>query len=123
MTAETQPRLKITYATLRNDNEELHAQFEAGLEKARAHARPAATATSSAAQERDGDGTFEKRSPIDGVARRHVRQGHAAGRPGRHRGRARGVPGVVAAGRGRSASRCCAARPTSSASARWSSPR
>jgi len=30
------PRLKITYATLRNDNDELHAQFEKGVEEARA---------------------------------------------------------------------------------------
>ena len=30
------PRLKITYATLRNDNEELHEQFEHGMVKARA---------------------------------------------------------------------------------------
>ena len=30
------PRPKITYATLRNDNEELHALYDAGLEKARA---------------------------------------------------------------------------------------
>ena len=29
------PRLKITYATLRADNDELHTQFERGLEKAR----------------------------------------------------------------------------------------
>ena len=35
MTAPTEPRLKITYATLRNDNETLHAQFEAGLALAR----------------------------------------------------------------------------------------
>ena len=37
MTAEPQakPRIKITYATLRNDNEELHAAYEAGLEKAK----------------------------------------------------------------------------------------
>ena len=35
MTTESRPRLKITYATLRNDNEELHAQFDAGLGKAR----------------------------------------------------------------------------------------
>ena len=36
MTTETKPRLKITYATLRNDNEELHAQFDSGVEKAKA---------------------------------------------------------------------------------------
>src|SRR6188472_2632815 len=29
-------RIKITYATLRNDNDELHRQFDAGLERARA---------------------------------------------------------------------------------------
>ncbi|HEY3072156.1 MAG TPA: aldehyde dehydrogenase family protein, partial [Candidatus Limnocylindrales bacterium] len=62
---EQRPRLKITYATLRNDNEELHAQFDAGVEKARAllggHHRNVIGGT-----ERDGDGTFEKRTPIDG---------------------------------------------------------
>ena len=61
MTAE---RIKITYATLRNDNEELHALYEAGLEKAKArlgeHHRNFIDG-----QERDGDGTFEVRSPID----------------------------------------------------------
>jgi 1-pyrroline-5-carboxylate dehydrogenase len=65
MTATSEPRLKITYATLRNDNEQLHAQYDAGLAVARAELggthglfingewRPAAK-------------TFEKRSPIDG---------------------------------------------------------
>ncbi len=61
MTAE---RIKITYATLRNDNEELHALYEAGLEKAKArlgeHHRNFVDG-----RERDGDGTFEVRSPID----------------------------------------------------------
>src|SRR5262245_39391629 len=60
----TPPRLKITYATLRADNDELHAQFERGMEKARtllggSHRNFVAGA------ERDGDGTFEKRTPID----------------------------------------------------------
>jgi 1-pyrroline-5-carboxylate dehydrogenase len=60
----TPPRLKITYATLRNDNDELHAQFERGLAQARAllgdsHCNFVAGA------ERGGDGTFEKRTPID----------------------------------------------------------
>ena len=59
------PRLKITYATLRNDNDELHAQFEAGLEQARATAGPDHR-NFVGGQERDGEGTFEKRSPIDG---------------------------------------------------------
>jgi 1-pyrroline-5-carboxylate dehydrogenase len=66
MTAEPQakPRIKITYATLRNDNEELHAAYEAGLAKAKArlgqHHRNWIDG-----RERDGDGTFELRSPID----------------------------------------------------------
>jgi 1-pyrroline-5-carboxylate dehydrogenase len=66
MTAEPQakPRIKITYATLRNDNEELHAAYEAGLAKAKA--RLGATHRNwIGGQERDGDGTFELRSPID----------------------------------------------------------
>jgi 1-pyrroline-5-carboxylate dehydrogenase len=35
MTTESQPRLKITYATLRADNEQLHREFEAGLAEAK----------------------------------------------------------------------------------------
>ena len=62
---EQKPRLKITYATLRNDNEQLHAQFDAGVTKARAllggyHRNVIG------GRERDGEGTFEKRTPIDG---------------------------------------------------------
>ena len=58
------PRLKITYATLRNDNEDLHALYDAGIERARArlgryHQNWIAGAG------RDGDGSFELRSPID----------------------------------------------------------
>jgi len=57
-------RIKITYATLRNDNEELHALYDAGIEKARArlgdhHQNWIAGAG------RDGEGAFELRSPID----------------------------------------------------------
>ncbi|HUG49082.1 MAG TPA: aldehyde dehydrogenase family protein [Candidatus Limnocylindria bacterium] len=58
------PQLKITYATLSADNEELHEQFERGAQKARAQlgqhhqnhvdGRP-----------RSGEGEFEDRSPID----------------------------------------------------------
>ena len=39
MTTESRPRIKITYATLRNDNEELHAAYDAGVEAAAAAAR------------------------------------------------------------------------------------
>ncbi|MHB8891829.1 MAG: aldehyde dehydrogenase family protein [Candidatus Limnocylindrales bacterium] len=60
----TTPRLKITYATLRADNEELHALYEAGLEKARARLGAYHRNFIDGA-ERDGDGTFEVRSPID----------------------------------------------------------
>ena len=64
MTTESRPRIKITYATLRNDNEELHAQFDAGAEKVRSilgeyHRNYVG------GEWRDGDGTFEKRTPID----------------------------------------------------------
>jgi 1-pyrroline-5-carboxylate dehydrogenase len=57
-------RHKITYATLRNDNEELHALYDAGIEKARARLG-AYHGNWIAGKERDGDGTFELRSPID----------------------------------------------------------
>jgi 1-pyrroline-5-carboxylate dehydrogenase len=64
MTAEPAQRIKITYATLRADNEDLHAQFEAGLTAAKAslggyHRNYVAGAW------RDGHGSFEVRSPID----------------------------------------------------------
>src|SRR5215208_5466239 len=66
MTAEaTKPRIKITYATLRNDNEELHALYEQGVVEARAglgaHHR-----NYIAGRWVDGSaGVFEVRSPID----------------------------------------------------------
>ncbi len=64
MTSEAKPRIKITYATLRADNEDLHSGFEDAVERVRA---------SLGADHRnyvdgtwlDGDGTFEVRSPID----------------------------------------------------------
>jgi 1-pyrroline-5-carboxylate dehydrogenase len=66
MTATSQPRLKITYATLRNDNEQLHASYDAGLAVARAelggtHGVYIDGAWRGAAEH------FEKRSPIDGA--------------------------------------------------------
>src|SRR6476620_1702693 len=64
MTTESKPRIKITYATLRNDNEELHALYEAGLEKAKGRLGANHRNFVDGA-ERDGDGTFEVRSPID----------------------------------------------------------
>jgi len=61
MTAE---RIKITYATLRADNEELHRLYEEGLERAKGRLGQSHRNFVDGA-ERDGDGTFEVRSPID----------------------------------------------------------
>ena len=112
----TAPRIKITYATLRNDNDQLHAEFEAGLAKARAMLG-AYHRNFVGGSERDGDGAFEKRTPIDQSVmgtfargtRRDVQDAIAA---------ARAAFPAGPTGRGRSASPSCAASPTSSASAR-----
>jgi len=60
----TTERIKITYATLSADNETLHELYEAGLAKAKgrlgAYHRNLVDG-----RERDGEGTFEIRSPID----------------------------------------------------------
>ena len=57
-------RIKITYATLRNDNEELHGLYEAGIARARtrlgAYHQNLVNGVG-----RDGAGAFELRSPID----------------------------------------------------------
>ncbi len=58
------PRIKITYATLRADNEAFHALYEAGLEKAKGRLG-AYHRNFIGGKERDGEGTFEVRSPID----------------------------------------------------------
>ena len=65
MVTESKPRIKITYATLRNDNEELHALYEQGVQEARAglgaHHRNYVDG-----RWVDGSaGVFEVRSPID----------------------------------------------------------
>ncbi len=60
----TAPRIKITYATLRNDNEELHALFDRGIERARAQLGETHPLYVNG-EARDGEGTFEDRSPID----------------------------------------------------------
>ena len=57
-------RIKITYATLRNDNEELHTEYEAGIARARTRLG-AYHPNLVAGVARDGDGVFELRSPID----------------------------------------------------------
>ena len=64
MTTDSAPRIKITYATLSADNEELHTQFEAGLAEVRKTLGSSHQNYIGGAW-RDGDGTFEARSPID----------------------------------------------------------
>ena len=62
--ATTTPRMKITYATLSADNEELQSAFDAALERARAQlGRTYPMIIGS--EERTGAETFEDRSPID----------------------------------------------------------
>ena len=65
MTATSEPRLKITYATLRNDNEQLHANYDAGLAIARAELGQSHGLYING-EWRKAEATFEKRSPIDG---------------------------------------------------------
>ena len=64
MTTESKPRIKITYATLSADNEDLHSGFEAAVTEARTrlggHHQNYVDG-----EWRDGAGTFEARSPID----------------------------------------------------------
>jgi 1-pyrroline-5-carboxylate dehydrogenase len=60
----TAPRHKITYATLRNDNEELHAQYDAGIEQARARLG-SHNQNWIGGRGRDGDRAFELHSPIN----------------------------------------------------------
>ena len=62
--ATTTPRMKITYATLSADNEELQSAFDAALERARAQlGRTYPMIIGS--EERTGAEAFEDRSPID----------------------------------------------------------
>jgi 1-pyrroline-5-carboxylate dehydrogenase len=66
MTSPAAPRIKVTYATLRNDNEELHAHFEEGLARARqqlGETHPLYVG----GRPREGSGTYEDHSPIDGT--------------------------------------------------------
>jgi 1-pyrroline-5-carboxylate dehydrogenase len=73
MTTESQPRLKITYATLRADNEQLHREYEAGLAEAKTQL-DAHHLNLVDGQERSGDGESTVRSPID----REIVLGHFA---------------------------------------------
>ena len=62
--ATTTPRMKITYATLSADNEELQSAFDAAVERART-TLGASYPMLIGAEERRGDTEFEDRSPID----------------------------------------------------------
>ena len=65
MTTEARPRIKITYATLRNDNEELHALYEQGVLEARAGLGSHHQNFIDGRWVDGSAGTFEARSPID----------------------------------------------------------
>jgi 1-pyrroline-5-carboxylate dehydrogenase len=57
-------RIKITYATMRADNEDLHSAYEEGILKARKRLGDGYLNYVNG-QPREGEGTFEVRSPID----------------------------------------------------------
>src|SRR3954471_17150220 len=68
MTTETQaakPRIKITYATLRADNDELHALYEAGVEQSKAKLAGRHQNYIDGQWVEGSAGRFEVRSPID----------------------------------------------------------
>ena len=65
MTIESKPRIKITYATLRAENEELHALYEAGVEASRAGLGRHHQNYVDGRWVDGRAGTFEVRSPID----------------------------------------------------------
>ena len=65
MTTDSAPRIKITYATLSADNEELHARVRGGRRRGTGEASAGTTSNYIDGAWRDGDGTFEVRSPID----------------------------------------------------------
>ncbi len=73
MTTESKPRLKITYATLRADNEELHKLYEAGLEEAKRELGGHHLNVVNG-RDRAGDGEMTVASPID----RNLILGHFA---------------------------------------------
>src|SRR5258705_976435 len=73
MATESKPRLKITYATLRADNEELHALYEAGLAEAKRHL-DGHHRNFVGGHERDGEAETTVTSPID----RNIVLGHFA---------------------------------------------
>jgi 1-pyrroline-5-carboxylate dehydrogenase len=65
MTVESKPRIKITYATLRNDNEALHALYDAGVKESEAGLGKHHQNYIDGQWVNGSAGTFEVRSPID----------------------------------------------------------
>ncbi len=65
MTTEVRPRIKITYATLRADNEELHALYERGVDESRANLGAHHRNYVEGRWVDGSAGVFEARSPID----------------------------------------------------------
>src|SRR5262245_21905342 len=65
MTTEAKPRIKITYATLRNHNEELHALYDAGVAESKAGLGRYHRNLIDGNAVDGSAGTFEARSPID----------------------------------------------------------
>ena len=106
------PRMKITYATLSADNEELQSSFDAAVERARGDLGRSYPMLIGA-EERTGDETFEDRSPIDRRHRRLALPGrHPPGRARRDRRGARRLPGLARHPVARAARRSCGAPPT-----------
>jgi len=65
MTTESKPRIKITYATLRADNEDLHAMYEAGVAASQAGLGRHHRNYIDGQWVEGGAGSFEVRTPID----------------------------------------------------------
>ena len=81
--ATTTPRMKITYATLSADNEELQSAFDAAVERVRGELGRSYPMLIGA-EERSGAEEFEDRSPIDS-------EHHRLPLPGRHPRRTSGT--------------------------------
>ncbi|MGE5227455.1 MAG: aldehyde dehydrogenase family protein [Planctomycetaceae bacterium] len=64
---------RITYATMSADNEELHKDYDAGIQKAKAELGRTIPVVVNG-QERPGEGTYELESPIDGTLLAHISQ-------------------------------------------------
>jgi 1-pyrroline-5-carboxylate dehydrogenase len=64
---------RITYATMSADNEELHQDYDKGIEKAKSLLGATLPVVVNG-EERPGEGTYELNSPIDGTLLAHVSQ-------------------------------------------------